>query len=139
MRIKLSTSPSHSIQLNKHFRECARAELAPPPWLSTVYPCCCSACKAVFVFFVSLCVPRARLLKARLLLCVACLTSKQHASVSRGRICFDKFKCCHTEIEVADPTFYLTQKQYTDTGPTAPSVAPITPGAWQGSHWNANF
>ena len=35
-------------------------------------------------------------------------------------------------------TFYLTQSQYTDTGPTSPSADPITPGAWQGSHWSAN-
>ena len=39
---------------------------------------------------------------------VGCLTSQQHASVSQGRICSGNFKCCHTEIEVADPTFYLT-------------------------------
>ena len=70
---------------------------------------------------------------------VACLTSKQHASVSQGRICSDNFTCCHTEIEVADPTFYLTQSQYTDTGPTSPSTDPITSGAWQGSHWSTNF
>ena len=70
---------------------------------------------------------------------VGCLTSQQHASVSQGRICSDNFTCCHTEIEVADPTFYLTQSQYTDTGPTSPSADPITPGAWQGSHWSANF
>ena len=49
------------------------------------------------------------------------------------------FTCCHTEIEVADQTFHLTQSQYTDTGPTSPSSDPITPGAWQGSHWSANF
>ena len=49
------------------------------------------------------------------LLFVACLTSQQHASVSQGRICSDNFTCCHTEIEVADQTFYLTQSQYTDT------------------------
>ena len=47
--------------------------------------------------------------------------------------------CCHTEIEVADPTFYLTRLQYTDTGSTSPSADPTTPGAWQGSHWNANL
>ena len=70
---------------------------------------------------------------------VGCLTSQQQASVSRGRICSDNFTCCHTEIEVADPTFYLTQSQYTDTGPTSPSADPITPGAWQGSDWSANF
>ena len=38
--------------------------------------------------------------------------------------------CCHTEVEAADPTFYLTQSQYTDTRPTSPSTDPITPGAW---------
>ena len=73
------------------------------------------------------------------LLFVGCLTSQQQASVSQGRICSDNnFTCCHAEIEVADQTFYLTQSQYTDTGPTSPSADPITPGAWQGSHWSAN-
>ena len=68
-----------------------------------------------------------------------CLTSQQHVSVSQGRICSDNFTCCHTEIEVADPTFYLTESQYTDAGPTSPNADPITPGACQGSHWSANF
>ena len=72
-------------------------------------------------------------------LLVACLTSQQQASVSQGWICSDNFMCCHTEIEVADQTFYLTQSQYIDTGPTSPSADPIMPGAWQGSHWRANF
>ena len=49
------------------------------------------------------------------------------------------FMCCHTEIDVADQTFHLTQSQYTDTGPTSPSTDPIMPGASQGSHWSANF
>ena len=66
-------------------------------------------------------------------------TSQQQASVSQRRICSDNFTCCHTEIEVAEQTFYLTQSQYTDTGPTSPNADPITPGAWQGSHWSANF
>ena len=70
---------------------------------------------------------------------LACLTSHQHASVYQGRICSDNCTCCHTEIEVADPTCYLTQSQYTDTGPTSPSADPITPGAWQGSPWSAIF
>ena len=70
---------------------------------------------------------------------VDCLTSQQHASVSQGRICEDNFTCCHAETEVADQTFYLTQSQYTDTGPTSPSADPIIPGAWQGSHGSANF
>ena len=75
----------------------------------------------------------------RVCLFVGCFTSQQHASVPQGRICSDKFTCCHTEIEVADQTFHLTQSQYTDTGPTSPSADPITPGAWQGSHWSVNF
>ena len=33
---------------------------------------------------------------------VACLTSQQQASVSQGRICSDKFTCCHNEVEAAD-------------------------------------
>ena len=41
--------------------------------------------------------------------------------------------------EIADQTFYLTQSQYTDIGPTSPSADPIMPGAWHGSHWSANF
>ena len=45
----------------------------------------------------------------------------------------------HTHWEIHAQTFYLTQSQYTDTGPTSPSADPITPGAWQGSHWSANF
>ena len=68
-----------------------------------------------------------------------CLTSQQHARVYQGRVRSDKFTCCHTETEVADQTSYLTQSQYTDIGPTSPSPDPITPGAWQGSHWSANF
>ena len=62
-------------------------------------------------------------------LLVGCLSSQQHASVSQGRICSHNFTCCHTEIEAADQTFYLTQSQYTDTGPTRPSADPVTPGA----------
>ena len=53
---------------------------------------------------------------------VACLASQQHTGVSQGRICSDKCTCCHTEIEVADQTFNLTQSQYADAGPTSPSA-----------------
>ena len=70
---------------------------------------------------------------------VGCLTSQQHASVSQGQSCSDNCTCCHTEIQVADPTFHLTQSQYTNTGPTSPNTDPITPGVWQGGHWSANF
>ena len=64
--------------------------------------------------------------------------SQQHTTVCRGWICQDKFTCCHTDIKVADQ-FYLTQSQYTDIGLTSPSTDSVLPGAWQGSHWNANF
>ena len=53
---------------------------------------------------------------------VSCFMSQQQASVSQGRICSDNFTCCHTETEVADPTFHLTQSHYADTGPTSPSM-----------------
>ena len=46
--------------------------------------------------------------KKGLLLFVGYLTSQQHASASQGRICSDNFTCCHTEIEIADQTLYLT-------------------------------
>ena len=72
-------------------------------------------------------------------LLVGCLTSQQHATVSQGRICSDNFTCCHNEIEVADQAFYLTQSQYTDTGPTSPSADPMMPDACQRSHWSVNF
>ena len=72
-----------------------------------------------------------------MLLFVGCLTSQPQVSVPRGQICSDNFTCCHTEVEVADQTFFLTQSQNTDTGPTSPSADPITPGAWQGSHWSS--
>ena len=58
------------------------------------------------------------------------------------RICTDNCTCCHTEIEAVDQTFYLTQPQSINTGPTSPSADSVTPGAWQGSvelpissHW----
>ena len=70
---------------------------------------------------------------------VGCLTFQEHACVSQGRICTDNCTCYHTETEVADQTFFPTQSQYTDTGPTSPSADTITPGTWQGSHWSASF
>ena len=47
--------------------------------------------------------------------------------------------CCHTETEVEDQTRYLTQSQHTDTRSTSPSADPISPGAWQDSHWSTNL
>ena len=74
-----------------------------------------------------------------LCLFVGSLTSQKHASVSHGRICSENFTCCHTEIGAADPTFYLTQSQYTDTGPTSPIAEPITPRERWPYNWSANF
>ena len=71
--------------------------------------------------------------------CCCCLSSWRHVSAFHGRICSDKCTCCHTEMQVADPAFYLTQSQYTDSEPTSPSADPISPGAWQGSQWSVNF
>ena len=106
--------------------------------------CLSLSCMPMYTFSSCLCLPILSLLACLsacivLLLLVGCLTSQQHASVSQGRICSDNFTCCHTEIEVADQTFCLTQSQYTDTGPTSLSADPTMPGAWLGSHWSANF
>ena len=60
-------------------------------------------------------------------------------SVSQGRICLENVTCCHTEIEVADQTFYFIQLQYTETGSTSPSADLISPGAWQDRHCSARF
>ena len=82
---------------------------------------------------------RRRRKKKKKFVCWLLNVPQQHANVSQGRICSDNFTCCHTEIEVADQTFYLTQPQYTDAGPTSPSTDPITPDACQGNYWSANF
>ena len=67
-----------------------------------------------------------------------CLTTQQHASVSRGRIYSDNCMCRHTEAQVADQTFCITQSQCTDTGPTILCTDPITPGSWQENNNNTN-
>ena len=66
-----------------------------------------------------------------------CLTSQQHASVS-GRIYSDNCTYYGTEIEAADQIFSITQSQYADNRPTSPRADPMTPGAWQDSHWRTN-
>ena len=58
-------------------------------------------------------------------LLVGCLTSQQYASVSQGQICSDKWMCCHTEIEVADQTFYLTHSILT-LGQPVPALTPFS-------------
>ena len=71
---------------------------------------------SVFIQYLTILPPQ----HCKVYLFVGCLTSQQHASVSQGRICSEKCTCCHTETEDANQTFYLTQSQYTDTGPTIP-------------------
>ena len=46
--------------------------------------------------------------------------------------------CCHTWDRSRRSNFLSHPATvYTDSGPASPSTAPITPGAWQGSHWSA--
>ena len=59
---------------------------------------------------------------------LASLMSKQSQSVSQGLVFKTIFTYCHTEIEVAEPT-YLTQSQYSDTKPTISSSDPTMLGA----------
>ena len=62
-------------------------------------------------------------------------TSQQHASVSQGLICIGSCTCCNTQkLQIQ-----LSISPYTDTEPTSPGADPITPGAWQGRYWSANF
>ena len=61
---------------------------------------------------------------------IDCLTPQQHATLSRRWVCPDSLTYCHTEIQVADQTFFR-QSQYTHAAPASPSAGPITPGAWQ--------
>ena len=78
--------------------------------------------------------PRAHVLMATICSLFACLMPQHHANTFQGQIWSDKWTCCHTEIEVADQTFYLPQSRYTDTWRTSPSADPITPGTQQGNH-----
>ena len=69
---------------------------------------------------------------------LACLTSQQPACVFQGLIFSYNCTCCPTEIEVADPTCYLTRSHNTDTRPTSPSADHVSPGA-TGSYWSTSF
>ena len=51
----------------------------------------------------------------------------------------DNWTCCSTGMEVADQTFYLSQSQYFDSGPTSPINDPLTPDDWQNSRWSTEF
>ena len=64
---------------------------------------------------------------------------RQRQTDRQRRICVKNYTRCHTEMDTADQTCYLTQSQYTDTGLTSPSTDPIRPGAWQGRHWRTSY
>ena len=66
---------------------------------------------------------------------VGWVMSQQCTGVSLGLISPDNWMCCHTEVEVADQTLFLTLSWYTDMGPTIPGADLVTVGFWQGSHW----
>ena len=107
---------------------CCADLVAIPSWYTV-----CSGCYSFLVYCVF------GLLFLPGILFVGCLTSQQHTCASQRWICSDKFMYCHTEIEVADQTFYITQSQYANTRPTSPSTDPLMPGAWQGRCWSANI
>ena len=70
--------------------------------------------------------------QSRLFVCWS-LKSQHHASISQGRTCSDKCTCCHTETEVVDQTFHLTQSQYTDIRPNSPSADPHSASRTRGN------
>ena len=76
--------------------------------------------------------------KKGMLLLVGCITSHHHFSISQDG-CAQTILSAATLIEAVDVTCYLVQSQYTDMGLISPSVDPVTPDAWQGSHWSTNF
>ena len=47
----------------------------------------------------------------------------------QGRNCSDHFTCWHTEIQVTQQTFYLTQSRCTDTRSASPSAVTRTSGS----------
>ena len=68
------------------------------------------------------------------LLFYGCWTPACMPCLLPGRICWQTFGCCHTEIKVAHQTCSLTQSQNIDIGPTSPKADPMAPVAWQGAH-----
>ena len=69
-----------------------------------------------------------------------CLTPRQHATASQGPICSDYCACCHTAIEGAVQTSYLTTRSHhTDTRPTSPSGDPMSSSTLQVSHRKTSF
>ena len=118
-----TTTVSHSLVRDTVMAVCWVCLSVSLPQLQAARLPLSQQCAASDCTFVTLC--SARLAEE---LFVGCLTSQHQASVFHGRICTDNFTCCHTEIEAADPTFYLTQSQYTDTLPTSPNAGRVVTG-----------
>ena len=88
-------------------------------------PFVCCLTSLCVLLNVPLCIAQCPFVYCSMSLC--CSTSQQRAGVSQGRICSDMCTCCHTDTEVADQTFHLTQSQYADTWPASPRADPISP------------
>ena len=56
---------------------------------------------------------------------LACLTSQQHVRVSQGRICSNNLRAASQRYKWQIKLFCLSQSQYTNTGPTSPSVETV--------------
>ena len=66
-------------------------------------------------------------------------TSQQHASVSQGRICSDNLRAATLRQKLQTKLSTSPSHSILTPGRPVASTDPITPGAWQGSHWSANF
>ena len=95
-KAKMQAAPSVSKMQDKKFLIWQFSKSQILPWSETFHPC----------YSDGVC------------LLLGDLMPQQHAPVSQGQICSDSCTCCHTDMESADPIFYLTHSQCTDTRPT---------------------
>ena len=63
-----------------------------------------------------------------------CLTSQQHANISQGQTCPNKFMCCSLRWILQIELSTTSSHSILTPGKPIPSTDPIVPGAWQGSH-----
>ena len=66
------------------------------------------------------------------------LVTQRPSNTLQGRTYSHSCPNCHAEIKAAKQTCSFTQSQYTDTGPTSPSVDPVAPDAQEGSNLTTN-
>ena len=67
------------------------------------------------------------------------LISQQHTSIHQRHIRLDSCTCCHTEIETANQTCYLSQSQDTDTPSTSPRANSVTSVPGRVTHYSTDF